>query len=446
MMDNLPPHSTEAEQGVLACILQDPIASLDLCSTELPPDGTAFYELRHQTLYRSLVEMHNRHQLITLAMVDSYLRAQGSTDDAGGICYVSELEDKSPSPANLPSYLEVLTDKWSRRRLITTCHNITENARHNPEEITGVIDRAQAEILAIGTEGNRRDDTVTGQQLMRETMSTLEELKDGKTCAIATGFPEFDRLLTGGFKPGQLIVIAGRPSTGKTAFGMQIAGTAATDRCVGVFSLEMSSAELGQRELAREAQDDLRAFQPDRVLDLRTQKSVAIAAHRIKDRKLLIDACPAQTVQRIRATARRWKHKHKVELILVDYLQLIEGNGRCRDRREVVDEISRGLKILAKELDLPVVALAQLNREIDKEAKRKPRLSDLRESGSIEQDADVVLMLYRRPGEDGELDPSSIGCRIAKQRNGQTLTDVLFHFHGPTFRFTEQPRTIAFDP
>ena len=132
MMDNLPPHSTEAEQGVLACILQDPVTSLDLCSTELPPDGTAFYELKHQALYRSLVEMHNRHQLITLAMVDSYLRAQGSTDDAGGICYVSELEDKSPSSATLPSYLEVVTEKWSRRRLITTCHNIAEHARHNP--------------------------------------------------------------------------------------------------------------------------------------------------------------------------------------------------------------------------------------------------------------------------------------------------------------------------
>ena len=245
MMDNLPPNSTEAEQGVLACILQDPVASLDRCSTELPPDGTAFYDLRHQALYRSLLEMHEKRQLVSLAMVFSHLRDKGTTDDAGGIRYVSELEDKSPSPANLPNYLEVLTDKWSRRRLITICNNISENARHNPEGITGVIDRAQAEILAIGTEGNRRDDTVTAQQLMRETMSSLQELRDGKTCAIATGFPYLDQLLTGGFKPGQMIVIAGRPSTGKTAFGMQIAGTAATDHCIGVFSLEMSSAELG---------------------------------------------------------------------------------------------------------------------------------------------------------------------------------------------------------
>jgi replicative DNA helicase len=442
MMDNLPPHSTEAEQGVLACIFQDPVASLDLCSTHLPPDGTAFYELRHQALYRSLVQMHNKRQLISLPMVISHLRDTEATDDAGGISYVSELEDKSPSPANLPSYLEVLTDKWSRRRLINTCHNIAENAQHNPEDISGVLDRAQAEILAIGTEGNRSDDTVTGQQLMHETMSSLQELKRGNTCAIATGFPELDRLLKGGLKPGQFIVIAGRPSTGKTALGMQIAGTAAIDHSVGVFSLEMSSPELGQRELAREAQNDLQSFQPDRVLDVETQKSVALAAQRIKDRKLLIDASPAQTVQRIRATARRWKQKHKVELILIDYLQLIEGNSRCRDRREVVDEICRGLKILAKELAVPVIALAQLNRELDKENNRKPRLSDLRESGAIEQDSDVVLMLYRRPGADGELDPSNVGCRIAKQRNGPTLVDVLLHFNGPTFRFTEQARTI----
>ncbi len=445
MMDNLPPHSTEAEQGVLACILQDPVASLDLLSTELPPNGAAFYELRHQALYRSLVEMHEKRQLISLPMVFSYLRDKGTTDDAGGFSYVSELEDKSPSPANLPSYLEVLNDKWSRRRLITTCHNIAENARHNSEEITGVIDRAQAEILAIGTEGNRRDDTVTGQQLMRETMSDLEDLKNGKTCAIATGFSHLDQLLTGGFKPGQFIVIAGRPSTGKTAFGMQIAGTAATDRCVGVFSLEMSSAELGKRELAREAQDDLKAFQPDRILDERTQKSVALAAHRIKDRKLLIDACPAQTLHRIRATVRRWKHKHKIELILVDYLQLIEGNGRCRDRREVVDDLARGLKNVARELDIPVIALAQLNRNADNE-NRKPKLSDLRESGAIEQEADVVLMLYRRAGSDGQPDPSSIGCRIAKQRNGPTQIDTHFQFNGPTFRFQEESTKIAHEP
>ncbi len=226
---------------------------------------------------------------------------------------------------------------------------------------------------------------------------------------------------------------------------MQIAGTAATDRCVRVFSLEMSSAELGKRELAREAQDDLRAFQPDRVLNERTQKSVALAAHRIKDRKLLIDACPAQTLHRIRATVRRWKHKHKIELILVDYLQLIEGNGRCRDRREVVDDLARGLKNVARELDIPVIALAQLNRNADNE-NRKPKLSDLRESGAIEQEADVVLMLYRRAGSDGQPDPSSIGCRIAKQRNGPTQIDAHFRFNGPTFRFQEESTKIAHDP
>lgn len=444
-MNHLPPHSIEGEQGVLACILQSPNESLDRCATDLPGDGSIFYDLRHRDLFRVLVKMHDQRQPIDPITLDSRLRATGKMDDCGGPNYVGGLTDKTPSPANLPSYIGIIVDQWQRRQIIATCSEVTEAARTSGEPIAEIIDRAQGRVLAIGTTGLQMDTSITGSKLARLAIDALEDRKRGQTRAIETGFLYLDRLLTGGLKPGQLVVIAGRPSTGKTAFAMQIAAHAADTHAVGVCSLEMSGDELAQRELAREARNNLRDYAPTETLSQQTQKAVALAAHRIKARKLFIDDRPDQTVQRIRATARRWKHREKIELLVIDYLQLIGGNNRCRDRREVVDEIARGLKILGKELQVPVIALAQLNRNADNE-NRKPKLSDLRESGAIEQDADVVLMLYRRAGSDGEPDPSSIGCRIAKQRNGPTQIDAHFRFNGPTFRFEEESPKVPHEP
>jgi len=444
-VNNLPPHSTEAEQGVLACILQEPNESLDRCATELPGDGSAFYDLRHRDLFRVLVEMHDQRQPIDSITLDSRLRATGKIDNCGGTAYVASLADKTPSPANLPSYIGIIVDQWQRRQVIATCSEFSEAARTSPEPIAEIIDRAQGRVLAVGTTGPQTDTSITASMLSRRAMDALEDRHRGQTRAIATGFPYLDRLLTGGLKPGQLVVLAGRPSTGKTAFAMQIAAQASDAHPVGVFSLEMSADELALRELAREARNNLRGYDPTETLSQQTQNTVGMAAHRMKARKQFIDDRPDQTVQRIRATARRWKHREKIALLVIDYLQLIEGNNRCRDRREIVDEIARGLKMLAKELQVPVIALAQLNRNSENE-NRKPKLSDLRESGAIEQDADVVLMLYRRPGSDGEPDPSSIGCRIAKQRNGPTQIDAHFRFNGPTFRFEEESTKIPHEP
>lgn len=444
-MNHQPPHSIESEQGVLACILQEPNESLDRCTTQLLPDGSAFYDRRHGDLYRTLVTMHGNRQPIDLITLHTYLRDTGKIEDCGGSLYVSELQGKAPSPANLPTYLSTVVDKWHRRKIINTCYSIVGDAETSTAPIAEVLDRAQGQVLEIGTEAVRTTSSIDAATLMRTAFSALEERNRGHARAISTGFSELDRLLTGGFKPGQLIVVAARPSTGKTAFGMQIAAHASESRPVGIFSLEMSADELGQREIARESQNDLRAFDPEKIPDKRTEKAVAIAANRIKTRRMVIDAHPTQTIERIRASARRWRHRDKVELVLVDYLQLVGGSGHGRDRREVVDEISRGLKILAKELEIPVVALAQLNRDSERD-NRKPRLSDLRESGSIEQDADVVLLMYRCAGRDDDPDPSRIGCLIAKQRNGPTQCETRYRFDGSLFRFTEQSTKIPHEP
>jgi replicative DNA helicase len=450
-IDRAPPHSIEAEQGVLGCLLLDPNEGLQYClehlrtpcqldqpKTErgrygmLRDSGTTFfYELKHQAIFEAMLKMNEVGQGVDLITLKQVLSDNNQLEAVGGIAYLSILMDGVPSAANLEYYFNIVWDKYLLRKTVRVCTEIVREAYEHEGEVERLIDEVESRIQQISEE-RAGEASRTMKELVHGAINRIEKYhsSEGKYSGISTGYQDWDDL-TDGLHGGEMVVIAARPSMGKTSLAMNVVENVTLKRQipVGVFSLEMSAEMLVQRMIFSNARLNFsklrRGFMNDRDFPRITE-----TAGKISKAPVFIDDTPGLSILQLRAKARRMHAQHDVKLIVIDYLQLLHSTTRrsMDNRQQEVAEISGGIKSLAKELDVPVIVLCQLNREMEREKNRKPRLSDLRESGAIEQDADFVGLLYRvfneEGGDDGqasgEVEALSVNLLVAKQRNGPT--------------------------
>ena len=431
-IDRLPPHSIEAEQGTLGSILLAPNEAMGICVDKLKAGPEMFYDLRHQTLYEVLTKMYDARDPIDPITVGQRLRDQHQLDAIGGLAYLSSLQDATPSAANLTYYLEIVREKFILRRMIATCTDVVSRVYEQPGEVDTLLDEVERDILKISED--RETTTIRPMKdLVRGAIDLIQDYhqRQGGLTGLATGFTDLDKM-TSGLHEGEMIVIAARPSMGKTSLAMNIAEHVAVNekQPVGVFSLEMTSESLVMRLLCSLAKVNGRAIR-DGFMSEGDFRKLTAAASKLAKAGIHIDDTPGLSILQLRARARRMWQQHGCKLFVIDYLQLLHSSSKKAqdNRQQEVAELSSGVKSLAKELKVPVIVLCQLNREMEKEKNRKPRLSDLRESGSIEQDADLVGLLYKpasdddeevQPGPDAEGNAIPVNLLIAKQRNGPT--------------------------
>jgi replicative DNA helicase len=426
-VDRLPPHSIEAEQGVLGCALLSPQECLGQC-IERFKGSEIFYDLRHRTIYETLVEMADKKAAIDLITVQQALKDKQQLEAVGGLAYLSSLPDAVPSAANLDYYLEIVREKYILRRMITACTEVVGRVFEHEGEVDQLLDEVERDILRISEE-RAEQKSMNMKDLVHSAINTIEQFhqRQGMLTGIGTGFVDLDKL-TSGFHEGEMIVIAARPSMGKTSLAMNVAEHVSVDLRlpVGVFSLEMTAESLVLRMLCSRSRVNLRNIR-DGFLAERDFPKLTGAAGKLAAAPLFIDDTPALSILQLRAKARRMHQQHGIKLFVIDYLQLLHSTARrAENRQQEIADISNGVKALAKELKVPVIVLSQLNRELEKEKNRKPRMSDLRESGAIEQDADLVCMLYKPNAGDEdegaaqEQDGVPVTLVIAKQRNGPT--------------------------
>ncbi|MBU6400473.1 MAG: replicative DNA helicase [Verrucomicrobia bacterium] len=457
-VDRLPPHALEAEQGVLGCALLSPNPALGECIEQLKGTTDVFYDLRHQTIFDLLVEMFDHKEAIDLITVQQRLKDKAQLDAIGGAPYLASLVDAVPSAANLTYYLDIVREKYLLRRMIQTCTGVVGRVYDFEGDVDALLDEVERDVLRINEERERAE-TRTIKDLVHRAINTIEEFhqRQGMLTGVSTGFPDFDKL-TSGLHGGEMIVIAARPSMGKTSLAMNVAENVVIDQRlpVGVFSLEMTADSLVLRMLCSRARVNLRDIR-EGFLAERDFPKLTGAAGKLANAPLFIDDTPGLSILQLRARARRLAQQHGIKLFVIDYLQLLHSTARrAENRQQEIADISNGIKALAKELAVPIIVLSQLNRDVEKDKNRKPRLSDLRESGAIEQDADLVALLYRadpanpaRPagGEDedeAEQDALPVNLLIAKQRNGPTGDVHLTFLKGYT-RFESAAKVSADD-
>src|SRR5882724_7786753 len=442
-----PPHSVEAEQGVLGSMLISPRDTIGECVEKINEEY--FYVPAHQTIYTVLVELWNAGQAIDLITFTQVLRDRNLLEGVGGAAFVTGLFTFVPTAANVQYYLDIVRDKYILREIIAAATESVRRAYEEQDEVNNLLDEVEQRIFAVG------EDRFKGQMLsMKEqvmsTLESIEKLFENKSAitGISTGFRDLDKL-TSGLHSSEMIVIAARPSMGKTALAMNIAEHAAIEvkLPVAIFSLEMSAQQLVQRMLCSRARVNL-AKTRDGFLAEADFPKLTHAASKLAEAKIFVDDSAGLTILELRAKARRLKAQQDVRLIIVDYLQLLRSTSRrAQDNRQLeISEISAGLKGLAKELKIPVIVVAQLNRQPEQRTGGKPRLSDLRESGSIEQDADLVGLLVRPEmyEEDDEARQEKSGeaeLIIAKQRNGP-VGEIPLTFLKEFTRFETRARNV----
>ena len=428
-VDRLPPHSIEAEQGVLGCVLLSPHDCLGECVEKLKNGSEVFYDLRHRTVYELLVEMYDQKHAIDLITLQQKLKDKQQLEAVGGLAYLSSLPDAVPSAANLSYYLEIVRDKFILRKMIHVCTDVVGRVFEHEGEVDGLLDEVERDILKI-SEARVESSSSSMKELVRQAITTIEDYhqRQGMLTGLATGFLDLDKM-TSGLHGGEMVVIAARPSMGKTSLAMNIAEAVAIDQKlpVGVFSLEMTAESLVLRMLCSRSRVNLRSIR-EGFLAERDFPKLTGAAGKLANAPLFIDDTSGLSILQLRAKARRMWQQYGIKLFVIDYLQLLHSTARrAENRQQEIADISNGIKALAKELKVPVIVLSQLNRELEKDKNRKPRLSDLRESGAIEQDADLVALLYKPSSGDDEesgggpeQDALPVNLYIAKQRNGPT--------------------------
>ncbi len=421
------PHNIEVEQAVLGAMFLDRDA-VNLAVENLLPEY--FYKKSHEHVFRAMVKLFEQDAEIDLLSVADILKQWGKLDEIGGHVYLAEIVNSTPTSANIQYHIEIVKNKALTRLLIKTCNVIIDEAYSEEKEIDKLLDFAEQNVFEISEKRLKKGfDPI--KPIVQRTFERIDQLyhssKAGVT-GVPSGYMKLDQL-TAGLQPSDLIILAGRPSMGKTAFALNLARNAAIDHGipVGIFSLEMSSDSLAMRLLCTEAKVNIMSVRTGKF-SKDEMKRLTDYASKLMTAPIFIDDTPAMNVLELRAKARRLKAEHNIQLLVIDYLQLMEGKGD--NRQQEITHISRSLKAIAKELDVPVLALSQLSRAVETRDKtKKPQLSDLRESGSIEQDADVVMFVYRPEyygimefEETGESTHNMCEIIIGKQRNGPTGT------------------------
>jgi len=419
----VPPQNLEAEESVLGGVLLDNTA-LDRVVELIQPDD--FYRGAHRKLFNAMLELSERSEPVDLITLSEALRSRGDLADVGGAAYLGELAERVPTAANVVHYARIVRDRAVLRGLITAATEIATRGYEASGDVAELLDRAEQLIFDISERRVRNAFTKLSEVLV-ESIKTIERLYEQKqsVTGVPTGFVDLDRMLSG-LQPSDLIIVAGRPSMGKTAIVLNVAEHAAlrADVGVAVFSLEMAKEQLAMRMLCSEARVDLARVRTGHLSD-REFPHLAMAAGRLGDAPIFIDDTPALSVLELRAKARRLKRDpaNKLGLVIVDYIQLMRSSEGRDNREQEISEISRSLKALAKELHVPVLALSQLNRQVESRTPPVPRLADLRESGAIEQDADVIIFIYRDEYYNPEsAEKGTAEIIIGKQRNGPTGT------------------------
>lgn len=438
--DRLPPQNLEAERKTLGCCLHDSRVIDDILAAGLRPDD--FARAVHGEVWRAMVAMHSRGDSVDAMMLGDYLEREGTLEKFGGNDLLAELCESVAHAANANYYAGIVREKAVGRRLIETCTDLIRTCYSNQYTASDLICEAQEKILAMG-ERDGGVETVSYRALVEETMARMTVREEGDMVGLSTGFPDLDRI-TGGFRPGELWILAARPSMGKSALALDLVeNVAGLGTTTLFFSVEMGRDAVGDRVVSNEAGVSGDRFQRPWQLDQRERQRIIAAAAKLQGLPVEIDFSPVRTVAAIGAVARRLQRRHGLSMLAVDYLQLLTGvreeNG---NREQEVARLSKDLKALARSMAVPVLTLAQLNREVEKRADKTPVLSDLRESGSLEQDADVVLLLHRPEYYRAGDRPGVAELIVAKNRNGRTGI-VPLTFEASCTRFTSAARDYA---
>jgi replicative DNA helicase len=428
--DKLPPHSIVAEQCLIASMMLDK----ELVGQVLAKvDREAFYLADHAIIYNIILALYEANRPIDAVILREELSKRGQLDEIGGTAYLAEVLNTVPSAANGMAYADTVRDKYLLRTLISASNDSLREAYAPHESVDQIIDRAEKRVFDIANKKISGSVSPLGEV----AMEVYEMLESSGRRGIETGFYELDDMLNG-LQPGEMIIVAARPSMGKTAFSMNLIETmAANGQACAVFSLEMSKQQLAQRMMCSRAQIDAQRVRKG-LLNAQEYQRLAMMVNEMNKMPIWVDDSPGLTPLELRAKARRLKQQHDIKAIMIDYMQLMDNPG-VESRQQQISEISRAIKAVARELSVPVIALSQLNRGSESRDGHRPRMSDLRESGSIEQDADVIALLHRedyyRQTEPDFIPDNIAEVIIAKQRNGPTGTvKLLFDNKTTTFK------------
>jgi len=427
MKAKLPPHDLDVERSVLCAILIDPDAIVKV-SEHLSPDS--FYKKAHQLIYEGMVELYEKREAIDVVTLTSQLKKKKCLTAVGGSSAIAKLSNLLSTSANVESYAKLVKENHVRRRLISLAAEMSDMAFDEGKNAQDILDAAERSVFSVSqTQSNRS--FIPIKDTLVESFERLDELQKmgNELRGVSTGFNDLDSVLAG-MQKSNLLILAARPGMGKTAFSLNLTQHVCVEakKKVGFFSLEMSKEELVDRLLVSQADIDAWKLKTGR-LDQQDFLKLSDAMGVLAESQLFIDDTPGMSIYEMRTKARRLMSEHQIDLLVVDYLQLAHGRNR-ENRVQEVGEISQGLKNIARELRVPVLALSQLSRAIESRGEKKPQLSDLRESGSIEQDADVVMFLYRKDEDIRE----AVSLKIAKHRNGP-LNEIELYFRGDRIKF-----------
>ena len=419
LLEKMPPHNLEAEQAVLGSMMIDREAIYTATSILLPED---FYKEAHQIIYQALLDLDLKGEPVDMITLTEELRRKNNLDKVGGIGYIAAIANTVPTAANARYYADIVAEKAILRSLIRSTTNIANRCYEDQEDTYELLDNAEKMVLEIAGKRNTTG-LIPLKNVLSDTLEKIEYLagKKGNITGIPSFFADLDRM-TSGWQPSDLIILAARPAMGKTSFGLNIALNAALKGklAVAVFSLEMSREQLVQRLMSSEAMIDQHKLRTGRLQEEEWVR-LTKAAQPLSTAQIYIDDTPSISILELRAKARRLKAERGLDLVVVDYLQLMQINRRSENRQQEISEISRSLKALARELNIPVVAISQLSRAVEQTHEKRPALSHLRESGALEQDADLVMFIYREDYYNPDTDkPGVAEIIIAKHRNGPT--------------------------
>jgi len=444
LLQKLPPQNLEAEQSLLGSLMIDKDAIISVADIVSAED---FYMDKHRMIFEAIIDLYSKRDPIDLLTLANRLIERGQLDQIGGRSYLASLSNMVPTSSHVANYAEIVQKKATLRNLIKSASEISAIGYNEDEDVTDILDRAEQKLFSV-SQGHQKQMFVPINSILNETFERIDELhkEKGKLRGVPTGFNDLDNLLAG-LQKSDLIVLAARPSVGKTTLALDIARNVAVKHKipVGIFSLEMSKEQLVDRMLCAEANVDLWKMRTGRLSDREEDDDFPRIGHAmgvLAEAPIFIDDYASANIMDIRTKARRLQMEHNLGLIVLDYLQLMEAKYRTDNRVQEISEITRGLKQIAKELNIPILALSQLNRSVETRTPPIPKLADLRESGSIEQDADIVIFIYRESvyKRDLELDRRNIAeLHIAKHRNGPTgMVKLFFDEQKVSFRNLEK--------